>query len=180
MPSWRARMNPVEHKRRWDEPQWGHDVAVVEGSPVSTTPPRRHTCRNGATTLPSWRAGPTRAGKTACAPWPQWGHDVAVVEGKMSCRQRSIMSLPQWGHDVAVVEGASRARGASKGPGRNGATTLPSWRDCYFLACHVASLAAAMGPRRCRRGGLALPLLVGVCDHQREPQWGHDVAVVEG
>ena len=56
MPSWRAEAWPPPAKAAMPLPQWGHDVAVVEGvETLVTTRPRLMT--------------------------PQWGHDVAVVEG---------------------------------------------------------------------------------------------------
>ena len=104
----------VQCSQDFGKPEWGHDVAVVEGGytiapDADLRMPTSRARRNGATTLPSWRAEAKRAEYIAPLMKPQWGHDVAVVE----C---------QWPRPLLVKPLAGRR-------GRNGATTLPSWRE---------------------------------------------------
>ena len=181
MPSWRAgsRLELATNPRSVP-PQWGHDVAVVEGSSWGSALGPLTTCRrNGATTLPSWRvkAGDAIPAHTLA---PQWGHDVAVVEG---ASVRDARPRASWqcrnGHDVAVVEGGRWTLPQATGQAPQWGHDVAVVEGLMVAILLLAIGNAAMGPRRCRRGG-EFVLDQDVAKQAALPPWGHDVAVVEG
>ena len=197
--SWKRGISPLLGAK---EPllQWGHDLSVVETTPIrtgcavdcpasmgprpfsrgnATSRPYQHLeipCFNGATTFQSWKRHLRGEGCedsqrfNGATTFQSWKPVSVVLKSDVGQRFNGATTFQSWKPVSVVLK-------SDVGHSFNGATTFQSWKLAKSRAIRRKNALASMGPRPFSRGNARSkpsPAQAVVA-----LQWGHDLSVVE-